>query len=151
MRVLLMFPFSELQLLSSPLQLEGKPMNKRKLGEAVDDKTIANETLGYFIGRTALFLMVTCAESRQRACGNLPPVSLLSPSSSPCASLPSYPALLCSVSFPLTPALTTPSHRVSVFLVDALTDLRVLSVSASTCPLRWLTMPVTAGMQRLRC
>lgn len=48
----------ELQMLSSPLQLDGKPPVLMTLGEAVDKKMIANETLGYFIGRTAQFLMI---------------------------------------------------------------------------------------------
>eukprot|EP00285_Hemiselmis_virescens_P020032 CAMPEP_0173388684 /NCGR_PEP_ID=MMETSP1356-20130122/10933_1 /TAXON_ID=77927 ORGANISM="Hemiselmis virescens, Strain PCC157" /NCGR_SAMPLE_ID=MMETSP1356 /ASSEMBLY_ACC=CAM_ASM_000847 /LENGTH=686 /DNA_ID=CAMNT_0014345649 /DNA_START=34 /DNA_END=2091 /DNA_ORIENTATION=- len=43
-------------MLSSPVQLEGKPVFHKTLGKAVDDGTIANETLGYFIGRVFLFL-----------------------------------------------------------------------------------------------
>ncbi len=40
------------------MQLEGKPMIEKTLGSAVDDGTIANETLAYFVGRTAEFLQV---------------------------------------------------------------------------------------------
>ena len=43
---------------SSPLQLEGKPSVLMTLGECVEKKMVANETLGYFIGRTAQFLIL---------------------------------------------------------------------------------------------
>lgn len=46
----------ELPMLPSSVQLAGKPMITKNLGQSVDDGTIANETLGYFIGRTFEFL-----------------------------------------------------------------------------------------------
>mmetsp|Transcript_47637 Transcript_47637/g.115996 ORF Transcript_47637/g.115996 Transcript_47637/m.115996 type:complete len:768 (+) Transcript_47637:60-2363(+) len=44
-------------MLPSPIQLEGKAAIEKTLGAAVDDGTIANETLAYFVGRTAQFLI----------------------------------------------------------------------------------------------
>jgi glycyl-tRNA synthetase len=44
-------------MLPSPIQLAGQDMIKKTLGAAVKEGTIANETLAYFIGRTALFLL----------------------------------------------------------------------------------------------
>ena len=44
-------------MLPSPVQLAGQEMIKKTLGDAVKEGTIANETLAYFIGRTALFLL----------------------------------------------------------------------------------------------
>jgi len=44
-------------MLPSPIQLAGQEMIKKTLGDAVKEGTIANETLAYFIGRTALFLL----------------------------------------------------------------------------------------------
>jgi glycyl-tRNA synthetase (class II) len=49
--------YSELNMLPSPIQLAGQDMIKKTLGAAVKEGTIANETLAYFIGRTALFLL----------------------------------------------------------------------------------------------
>jgi len=46
----------DLPMLPSAIQLAGKPMITKNLGQCVDDGTIANETLGYFIGRTFEFL-----------------------------------------------------------------------------------------------
>ena len=48
---------SELNMLPSPIQLAGQEMVKKTLGDAVKEGTIANETLAYFIGRTAMFLL----------------------------------------------------------------------------------------------
>ena len=47
----------ELNMLPSPVQLAGQDMVRKTLGDAVKEGTIANETLAYFIGRTALFLL----------------------------------------------------------------------------------------------
>jgi glycyl-tRNA synthetase len=44
-------------MLPSPVQLAGQEMIKKTLGDAVKEGTIANQTLAYFIGRTALFLL----------------------------------------------------------------------------------------------
>lgn len=44
-------------LYSSCDQMEGKPSQQMTIGEAVSTGTIANETLGYFIGRMHLFLI----------------------------------------------------------------------------------------------
>ena len=44
-------------MLPSPVQLAGQEMIKKTLGDAVKEGTIANETLAYFMGRTALFLI----------------------------------------------------------------------------------------------
>jgi len=44
----------ELRLFSSPQQLAAQPPSHRALGDAVGERLIANETLGYFIGRTFL-------------------------------------------------------------------------------------------------
>jgi glycyl-tRNA synthetase len=48
---------SELNMLPSPIQLAGQDMIKKTLGDAVKEGTIANQTLAYFIGRTAMFLL----------------------------------------------------------------------------------------------
>ena len=47
----------ELQLFASPQQLAAEPPVKFRLGEAVARGIVANETLGYFIGRTYEFLL----------------------------------------------------------------------------------------------
>jgi len=44
-------------MLPSPVQLAGQEMVQKTLGDAVKEGTIANETLAYFIGRTAMFLL----------------------------------------------------------------------------------------------
>jgi glycyl-tRNA synthetase len=46
----------KLNFFSSPAQLEGGTSKVMTIGEAVKTKTVDNETLGYFIVRTALFL-----------------------------------------------------------------------------------------------
>ena len=47
----------ELLLFASPEQLAAAEPKRTKLGEAVRSGMIANETLGYYIGRTYLFLL----------------------------------------------------------------------------------------------
>lgn len=57
----------ELPLLSAKDQVEGKPIVKRRLGDAVADGTIDNETLGYFVGRIMQFLVsIGCDVSKLR-------------------------------------------------------------------------------------
>lgn len=57
----------ELPLLSADDQVNGKPIARRRLGDAVADGTINNETLGYFIGRIFQFLVsIGCDVSRLR-------------------------------------------------------------------------------------
>ncbi|KAL8620459.1 hypothetical protein ACOMHN_048392 [Nucella lapillus] len=46
----------ELNLFSGCNQMDGKAPEKRKVGEAVKEKLIANETLGYFMARIYLFM-----------------------------------------------------------------------------------------------
>eukprot|EP00288_Rhodomonas_lens_P001897 CAMPEP_0177716196 /NCGR_PEP_ID=MMETSP0484_2-20121128/14389_1 /TAXON_ID=354590 /ORGANISM="Rhodomonas lens, Strain RHODO" /LENGTH=759 /DNA_ID=CAMNT_0019228227 /DNA_START=44 /DNA_END=2323 /DNA_ORIENTATION=+ len=48
----------ELQMLPSPIQLAGQNMVTMTVGKAVADGIIANETLGYFVARTAQFLFL---------------------------------------------------------------------------------------------
>lgn len=55
----------EITLYSACNQMEGKAPERRKIGDAVKEKLIANETLGYFIGRIYLF-MVKCGIDPQR-------------------------------------------------------------------------------------
>jgi len=48
---------TELQLFSSKQQLEGSPHSKLTIGDAVSSGMVNNETLGYFITRTYMFLL----------------------------------------------------------------------------------------------
>jgi|TARA_B100000524_G_scaffold16058_2_gene8593 glycyl-tRNA synthetase len=63
----------ELRLFASPQQLAAEPPVMLTLGEAVAGGTVANETLGYFIGRTYQFLLrVGCLPEHVRFRQHLP-------------------------------------------------------------------------------
>jgi glycyl-tRNA synthetase len=47
----------KLPLLSQPAQVDGKGLEWTEIGGAVDNKTVHNETLGYFLARIYLFLI----------------------------------------------------------------------------------------------
>ncbi|KPM11716.1 glycine-tRNA ligase-like protein [Sarcoptes scabiei] len=55
----------ELNLYTACNQMDGKSSTVIKLGEAVKQKFIANETLGYFIGRIYLFLVKVGVDSKK--------------------------------------------------------------------------------------
>lgn len=55
----------ELNLYSGCNQMEGKGLEKKKVGEAVKEKLIANETLGYFMARIYLFLTKVGVDPRR--------------------------------------------------------------------------------------
>ncbi|RUS79990.1 hypothetical protein EGW08_012255, partial [Elysia chlorotica] len=48
---------TELMLYSACNQMDGKPPEKIKIGDAVKDKLVANETLGYFMARIQMFMV----------------------------------------------------------------------------------------------
>jgi len=52
----------EIPMLTADDQVSGKPIKTRKLGDAVADGTVNNETLGYFVGRIFEFLMAIGAD-----------------------------------------------------------------------------------------
>ena len=84
----------QLQLFTSANQLAAKDTISMSLGEAVSKRMVANETLGYFIGRTYQFLLrAGCKAEHVRFRQHLPPP--LSPSASPrfTAPVPSTGAL----------------------------------------------------------
>lgn len=55
----------EVPLLSAESQENGTPIKSRKLGEAVAEGLIDNETLGYFVGRIYLFLLKVGADPKR--------------------------------------------------------------------------------------
>lgn len=48
---------TELLLYSACNQMDGKPAERTKIGKAVSEKLVANETLGYFMARIQQFLV----------------------------------------------------------------------------------------------